>query len=736
MKAIHNYIAFATLALSSAAFSQDDDFAPSYLSDPDAVRITAQVGTNDVTGGFTRSNPLGTAEEQAQFNPGDQISVTAGTQVPVTYQLDTDGWKPVGETYLKWQTNEMAVTAYYPVGKNDASATTFTVPTEYTEDKPIADADYMTYSGTQTKGDDKSINLAMQRKMVRLVITPKLNNQFATGYTVTAIKVHANTKGYADGEAVAGDIQVSAYKHTDGVFYALLAPTTEAIAATFLTVTVSDGTTSQDLTLIGIPATTAGNSYSFTLTVGKNMVTMGTVSVDDWNGATIEGGMAEEVKITVTTNGNTATLTIPELATAAMVQKAISKLSADITTVNIYGSLNETLQGYVAQSLYGRTVDLYLPDMETSELRESLANKEDNISVSCGCIVENGTYLVYNAEGLYAWGEAARVVISTGTEDTNNDWFAEYTTDMPNLTLAADITLTGENNWTPLGYRVEGNSKYTYYPYIGTIDGNGHTITGLNINSTGDCIAFVGSLGPNSEVKNLTFKDATIIGGERVATVAADCGGNVTNCHVTGSSSVSGNYQVAGVIAVNNDGIISGCTNVAAVTVKIGNDTYGSGGVVGTNFDGIVMGCFNSGNITVLGSGNSQICGGVVGLNTSDSTIIACGNTGDMTSTAGHAAGIAGGNYSVPVYACWTKETTELKIGTEESSKDGVGADNNNTSVLKACYSFADTSAVAEAITAMNAAIDEYNASAAEGRKCTYKWQVGTDGYPTLVKTE
>ena len=736
MKAIHKYIAFATLALSAAACSQDDDFAPSYLSDPDAVRITAQVGTNDVTGGFTRSNPLGTAEEQAQFNPGDQISVTAGTQVPVTYQLDTDGWKPVGETYLKWQTNEMAVTAYYPVGKNDASATTFTVPTEYTEDKPIADADYMTYSGTQTKGDDKSINLAMQRKMVRLVITPKLNNQFATGYTVTAIKVHANTKGYADGEAVAGDIQVSAYKHTDGVFYALLAPTTEAIAATFLTVTVSDGTTSQDLTLIGIPATTAGNSYSFTLTVGKDMVTMGTVSVDDWNGATIEGGMAEEVKITVTTNGNTATLTIPELATAAMVQKAISKLSADITTVNIYGSLNETLQGYVAQSLYGRTVDLYLPDMETSELRESLANKEDNISVSCGCIVENGTYLVYNAEGLYAWGEAARVVISTGTEDTNNDWFAEYTTDMPNLTLAADITLTGENNWTPLGYRVEGNSKYTYYPYIGTIDGNGHTITGLNINSTGDCIAFVGSLGPNSEVKNLTFKDATIIGGERVATVAADCGGNVTNCHVTGSSSVSGNYQVAGVIAVNNDGIISGCTNVAAVTVKIGNDTYGSGGVVGTNFDGIVMGCFNSGNITVLGSGNSQICGGVVGLNTSDSTIIACGNTGDMTSTAGHAAGIAGGNYSVPVYACWTKETTELKIGTEESSKDGVGADNNNTSVLKACYSFADTSAVAEAITAMNAAIDEYNASAAEGRKCTYKWQVGTDGYPTLVKTE
>lgn len=568
MKAIHKYIAFATLALSAAACSQDDDFAPSYLSAPDAVRITAQVGTNDVTGGFTRSNPLGTAEEQAQFNTGDQISVTSGTQAPVTYQLGTEGWKPVGETYLKWQTNEMAVTAYYPVGKNDASATTFTVPTEYTEDKPIADADYMTYSGTQTKGDDKSINLTMQRKMVRMVITPKFNNQFDTGYSVTAIKVHANTKGYANGQPETGNITVTALQH-EGAFYALLAPTNVELNKTFLTVTVTNNTDDTDvhtLTLTDIPPTEAGKSYSFTLTVGKDVASIGSVSVTDWTGGTISGGDAEEVKVTVTTNGNTATLTIPELATDAMVQEAISNLSADITTVIIYGSLAESQQNAVATALADKTISLYLPDMETSELSTALANEEDNISVSCGCIVENGTYLVYNADGLQAWHEAAEAIIPTGTEDTNNDWYAEYTTAMPNLTLAADITLTGEKNWTPLGYYVEGDIKDIYYPYIGTIDGN----------------------------------------------------------------------------------------------------------------------------------------------------------------------------YSSPLYACWTKETTELSYGGEVSSKNGVGIDldNNNAGVLKACYSFADTSAVANAITAMNTAIEEYNASAAEGRKCTYKWQVGTDGYPTLVKTE
>jgi len=36
----------------------------------------------------------------------------------------------------------------------------------------------------------------------------------------------------------------------------------------------------------------------------------------------------------------------------------------------------------------------------------------------------------------------------------------------------------------------------------------------------------------------------------------------------------------------------------------------------------------------------------------------------------------------------------------------------------------------------MNAAIATYNSSAAEGKTCPYIWQAGTDGYPTLVKSE
>ena len=592
MKAIYKHIAFAALALSAAACSQDDDFAPSYLSDPDAVRITAQVGTADVTGGFTRSNPLGTAEEQAKFNTGDQISVTAGTQAPVTYQLDTDGWKPVGETYLKWQTNEMNVTAYYPVGKNDASATTFTVPTEYTDEKPIAEADYMTYSGTQTKGDDKSIDLTMQRKMVRLVITPEFNDQFAKGYSVTTIKVHANTKGYADGEPETGDITVTALKQGDD-FYALLAPTTEATAATFLTVTVSDGTTSQELTVKGIPATTAGNSYSFALTVGKDKVAMGTVSVKDWTGATIEGGVAEEVKVETVIEGSTATITVPELATDAMVQNAMNEFTADgLTTIIVEGPLNETRQGYIATALTGKTVTLYLTHLAEDELSEALASADDGITVNCGYyMADASTYVAYNADGLQAWSTYAQANPTT------------------NLSLAKDITLPlaeGEtSNWTSVGTETT--------PYTGTVNGNGYSITGMTINQTTSFAGFIGYLGENGAVKNLKLKDVS------VTTTELNAGGLVgnslsviENCAVEGGTISASKGQTGGIVGraegkSSAPALIVACHNTAAVSGKIN-----VGGIIGVAWDySKVIACYNSGTITHT---DGVRCGGIVGI--------------------------------------------------------------------------------------------------------------------------
>lgn len=306
MKAIYKNIALAALALSAVACTQEEDFAPSYLNDPDAVRITAQVASGNVTGGFTRSNPLGNDDEQQAFNNGDAIAVTAGNQAAVIYTFNgTDTWTPEEGKYLKWEANSMNFTAWYPVTQG-TDATTFTVPTSYADVNAMAAADYMVYTGTQNKTSGNGVTLPMVRKMARIVITPVLNDEFATGYSITGIKVHANTSGYDSGTVQAGNIEVTAFDQ-NGVFYALLAPTTADANATFLTVTVTDGITPQNLTVKGIPVTTAGQSYEYTLTVGKAEATIGNVNVNPWTDGTLiaNGEKAEEIACCYLPKGST-----------------------------------------------------------------------------------------------------------------------------------------------------------------------------------------------------------------------------------------------------------------------------------------------------------------------------------------------------------------------------------------------------------------------------------------------
>ena len=56
----------------------------------------------------------------------------------------------------------------------------------------------------------------------------------------------------------------------------------------------------------GIPEMRAGNSYTFNLTVGKNTIQVASVTVQDWTGAELTGGQAEEVPVTTFSELQTA----------------------------------------------------------------------------------------------------------------------------------------------------------------------------------------------------------------------------------------------------------------------------------------------------------------------------------------------------------------------------------------------------------------------------------------------
>ena len=257
-----------------AGCSSEDDILSSFHNDPNAVHITAEVGKASADG-FTRSNPLGTTEaDQKKFNTDDEISVKADGQAAVTYKFNGTEWIPQDSKFLKWESETMNFTAYYPASYTGGAPTQ---PMEYNSEASLAAADYMSFTGSQKNTGDNKLTLTMNRQMARVVVDiASFNDQYA-GATVNSI----------NSLTIMG---VKAYKHSDNKFYALMVPCKADNNAQFLSLKVGEGNTE---TLTGIPALEAGKSYTYDLTVGKNKVVVTGITVKDWTTDKIINGVAE-----------------------------------------------------------------------------------------------------------------------------------------------------------------------------------------------------------------------------------------------------------------------------------------------------------------------------------------------------------------------------------------------------------------------------------------------------------
>ena len=276
MKIMKRMMGLAAAILALSACSESEDLLSAFHSDPNAVRITAQVGKASANG-FTRSYPLGATEaDQKKFKEGDKISVKADGQDAVTYQLNGNEWQPQGGKFLKWESNEMTFTAYYPA-TFDGNLDNVTLPKEYDE-ASLAANDFMSYYGLHSNTNGNQLTLTMERKMARVVVEiDGFNDQYA-GATVNSLSICG----------------IKAYKHTDNKFYALIKPCEAQNSATFISLDVAEGASKTTETLTGIPTLTAGNSYTYKLTVGKDKISVSGIYVADWTTGDITGGKTEE----------------------------------------------------------------------------------------------------------------------------------------------------------------------------------------------------------------------------------------------------------------------------------------------------------------------------------------------------------------------------------------------------------------------------------------------------------
>ena len=182
-------------------------------------------------------------------------------------------------------------------------------------------------------------------------------------------------------------------------------------------------------------------------------------------------------------------------------------------------------------------------------------------------IQDDGSYTVYTANGLLAWNEAAQ---------------SDYTL---NCTLTADINMTGKE-WTPVGMSIN---------YSGTFDGQGHTITGLNISSSSEAVALFGDIGAAGKVMNLQLKDVTYNGSTAMGGIAHGNNGTITACSVTGTLTNTTNNGAVGGIAAINYGTITACWFNGTIT---GGSNVGGIAVFNLNagsYSGKIAACYWSG---------------------------------------------------------------------------------------------------------------------------------------------
>ena len=188
-------------------------------------------------------------------------------------------------------------------------------------------------------------------------------------------------------------------------------------------------------------------------------------------------------------------------------------------------------------------------------------------------IQNDGSYTVYNADGLLAWNKAVQKDESI------------------NCTLTADIDLTGRE-WTRIG---------TWPGYSGVFNGQGHRITGFNssaMNNTG----FLGSLlSERGVIKNLQLIDVNLYGSSgNTAGIVGRNHGQIIACSVTGK--ISASYGGTCGIAESNYGDIIACWFDG--TLKESNN----GAIVRYNYADITS-CYWGGN---AGQGVFRIEGGTV----------------------------------------------------------------------------------------------------------------------------
>lgn len=167
--------------------------------------------------------------------------------------------------------------------------------------------------------------------------------------------------------------------------------------------------------------------------------------------------------------------------------------------------------------------------------------------------------------------------------------------------LGADIDASATSGWN-------GGLGFAPLFFDGTLDGLGHTVTGLTVNRPAENnVGLFGTVGATAAIRNLRVAGGSITGIENVGGLAGQSAGSISNS--ASSAAVNGQASVGGLVGLNNGSVTTSSAS-GAVTADSADDNYkGVGGLVGASF-GAISGSFATGTVT-----GPRDAGGLVGRN-------------------------------------------------------------------------------------------------------------------------
>lgn len=397
---------FALLAMLAACSTEDEQvrFAG------DEVKVNATIGGESV---FTRSNPIGSTEEQSAFQDLDQIGISVNGGAAHKYEMKNGVWGVAeSEVPIKWESEATDFKAYYPYSCNNVSNSfdNGQICTEQNTKEGLALSDYMIARKTyENIPENRQLDLTFERQTARVVIDIE-NSTFMNEFTnpvVAGINIYSQLELPATQGADVSAIK--AYKMDDAnpksSWVALVAPNAEDANKDFICISVQEnGTgTPKAYSIKGIPNLESGKSYTYKLKIGKDKAIIDNVTVSDWKeGTAIPGGEAslvteESIKESVAKqleNGPDVELTLPSNASLGLfdaIKTAIKDNGVPESSVNI------TLKGVmrIPQRAFGNLPEgvapwfnvVRLPDatiiddyaFQGSKLREIYAPKVEEI---------------------------------------------------------------------------------------------------------------------------------------------------------------------------------------------------------------------------------------------------------------------------------------------------------------------------------------------------------------------